>query len=34
MQTLFLLEYQAQNDGTSSALPPLGYQVTDMDSEG
>lgn len=33
MQTLFILEYQAQNDGTASALPPLGYQVTDMDSE-
>ena len=31
--TLFILEYQAQNDGTASALPPLGYQVTDMDSE-
>lgn len=25
MQTLFLLEYQAYNDGTASALPPLGY---------
>ena len=33
MQTLFLLEYQAQNDGSASALPPLGYQVTDADSE-
>lgn len=33
MQTLFILEYQAQNDGTASALPPIGYQVTDMDSE-
>lgn len=33
MQTLFLLEYQANNDGTSSALTPLGYQVTDADSE-
>lgn len=33
MQTLFLLEYQANNDGSASALPPLGYQVTDMDSE-
>lgn len=33
MQTLFLLEYQAYNDGTASALPPLGYQVTDADSE-
>lgn len=33
MQTLFLLEYHAMNDGSASALPPLGYQVTDMDSE-
>lgn len=33
MQTLFILEYQAQNDGSASALPPLGYQVTDADSE-
>lgn len=33
MQTLFILEYQAQNDGSASAIPPLGYQVTDMDSE-
>lgn len=33
MQTLFILEYQAYNDGSASALPPLGYQVTDMDSE-
>ena len=33
MQTVFILEYQAQNDGTASAIPPLGYQVTDMDSE-
>lgn len=33
MQTLFILEYQAQNDGSASALPPLGYQVKDMDSE-
>lgn len=33
MQTLFIIEYQAQNDGSVSALPPLGYQVTDMDSE-
>lgn len=31
--TLFILEYQAQNDETASALQPLGYQVTDMDSE-
>lgn len=33
MQTLYLLEYQARNDGTASALPPLGYQVTDEESE-
>ena len=33
MQTLFILEYQSQNDGSASALPPLGYQVVDMDSE-
>ena len=33
MQTLFILEYQSQNDGSASALPPLGYQVTDADSE-
>ena len=33
MQTLFIIEYQAQNDGTASVLPPLGYQVTDADSE-
>lgn len=33
MQTLFILEYQAMNDGSASALPPLGYQVADMDSE-
>lgn len=33
MQTYFIIEIQAQNDGTASALPPIGYQVTDMDSE-
>ena len=27
MQTLFIIEYQAMNDGTASAIPPLGYQV-------
>lgn len=31
--TLFLLEYQANNDGSASALPPLGYQVSDPESE-
>ena len=25
MQTLFLLEYQAKNDGSCTANPPLGY---------
>lgn len=33
MQTLFILEFQAYNDGSCTAIPPLGYQVTDMDSE-
>ena len=33
MQTVFIIEYQAMNDGTASALPPLGYQVADADSE-
>ena len=33
MQTLFILEYQASNNGSASALPPLGYQVTDAESE-
>lgn len=33
MKTMFILEYQAANDGTASALPPLGYQVTDAESE-
>lgn len=31
--TLIILEFQANNDGSASALPPLGYQVTDADSE-
>lgn len=25
MQTLFLLEYQAMNDGSATAIAPLGY---------
>lgn len=25
MQTLFILEYQANNDGTCTMTPPLGY---------
>ena len=33
MQTLFLLEYQAMNDGTASALPPLGYTVSNQEEE-
>lgn len=33
MQTLFILEYQALNSGECAMTPPLGYQVTDMDSE-
>ena len=33
MQTVFIYEIQANNDGSASALPPLGYQVTDTDSE-
>lgn len=33
MQTLFILEYQAQNDGTASALPPIGYQVENAEQE-
>lgn len=34
METLFILEYQARNDGSASALAPSGYVVTDTDSEG
>lgn len=33
MQTLFILEYQAQNDGSASALPPLGYTVSNQEEE-
>ena len=33
MQTLFILEYQAANDGTASALPPLGYTVSNQEEE-
>lgn len=33
METLFILEYQAMNDGSASAIPPLGYQVTDAESK-
>ena len=31
--TLFILEYQAMNDGSASALPPLGYQVENAEQE-
>lgn len=33
MNTLFILEYQAMNDGTASALPPLGYTVSNQEEE-
>ena len=33
MQTIFILEYQAKNNGAATALPPSGYQVTDAESE-
>lgn len=33
MQTYFIVEYQAQNDGSCTAIAPLGYQVTDAESE-
>lgn len=33
MQTYFIVEYQANNDGTASALPPLGYQVENAEQE-
>lgn len=33
MQTYFIIEYQANNDGTASALPPLGYQVENAEQE-
>lgn len=33
MQTLFILEYQAMNDGSASALPPLGYTVSNQEEE-
>ena len=31
MNTLFLLEYQASNNGSASALPPLGYTVSNQE---
>lgn len=33
MQTYFIVEYQANNDGTASAIPPLGYQVENAEQE-
>lgn len=33
MQTLFILEYQASNSGSASALPPLGYTVSNQGEE-
>lgn len=31
MQTLFILEFQAQNNGSASALPTLGYTVSNQE---
>lgn len=33
MNTFFILEYQAFNNGSASALPPLGYTVSNQDEE-
>ena len=33
MQTYFIVEYQANNDGTCSAIAPLGYQVANAEQE-
>ena len=33
MNTFFILEYQAQNNGSASALPPLGYTVSNQEEE-
>ena len=33
MQTLFILEFQAQNNGSASAIPPLGYTVSNQEEE-
>lgn len=33
MNTFFILEYQASNNGSASALPPLGYTVSNHDEE-
>jgi hypothetical protein len=33
MQTYFIVEYQANNDGTCAAIAPLGYQVENAEQE-
>ena len=33
MNTFFILEYQASNNGSASALPPLGYTVSNQEEE-
>lgn len=33
MQTYFIVEYQANNDGSCTAIAPLGYQVTNAEQE-
>ena len=33
MNTYFILEYQASNTGSASALPPLGYTVSNQEEE-
>ena len=33
MQTYFIVEYQAQNDGSCTAISPLGYQVDNAEQE-
>lgn len=34
MNTFFILEFQASNTGSASALPPLGYTVSNQEEEG
>lgn len=33
MNTFFILEYQVSNNGSASALPPLGYTVSNQEEE-
>ena len=33
MQTYFIIEYQANNDGSCTAIAPLGYQVENTTQE-